>query len=370
MQNVEFFSFANMPKAVMEEWTIAIKEVLQQGRYIGGEVVETFEKSWSSYLGVNHTVGVGNGYDAMYIALKALKINSGDFVAVPNHTFIATWLSVNATGASPIGIDCDTNGLLDLDKLEESTIKFSAVIPVHMHGQMVDMDRLTRWATAKKIHVIEDCAQAHGAIQKNKKAGTWGDIGAFSFYPTKNLGAAGDAGAIVTDNESLAMSIKSIANYGSAIGNKYRYENIGINSRLDPIQAGVLSVNLKYLDKWNQLRIEIANEYNFFFRDNDITVINDTHGSVYHHYAIRSKNRDQTRKLLTDNGIGTEIHYPEPASKTFEKLTKMNVTENQEVSLRLANETLSIPLSPWMTKEETNYVKTIFQKPEILETIY
>jgi dTDP-4-amino-4,6-dideoxygalactose transaminase len=132
----------------------------------------------------------------------------------------------------------------------------------------------------------------------------------------------------------------------------------------------VLSVNLKYLDKWNQLRIEIANEYNFFFRDNDITVINDTHGSVYHHYAIRSKNRDQTRKLLTDNGIGTEIHYPEPASKTFEKLTKMNVTENQEVSLRLANETLSIPLSPWMKKEEMNYVKTIFQKPEILETIY
>ena len=370
MQNIDFFSFANMPSAVMEDWTGAIKKVLQQGRYIGGEAVETFEKSWSSYLGVSHCIGVGNGYDALYIALRALKINPGDLVAVPNHTFIATWLSVNATGALPIGIDCDQNGLLDLDKLEESRMKFTAVIPVHMHGQMVDMDRLTRWATARKIHVIEDCAQAHGATQNNKKAGTWGDIGAFSFYPTKNLGAVGDAGAIVTNDESLARSMKSISNYGSSQGNKYQYDNIGINSRLDPIQAGVLSVNLKYLDNWNQLRISIANEYNVFFRNNKITIVNDTGGSVYHHYAIRSKNRDQTRKILTNHGIGTEIHYPQPASKIFGKLMKKNVTENQEESLRLANETLSIPLSPWMKKDEIDYVKTIFQKPEILETIF
>ena len=200
--NVPYFSFDNVPVSLKNQWQVAFSEVVEDGQFIGGKFVEKFEKEWAEYLGTNFCVGVANGYDALVLSLKALGIMPGDYVAVPAHTFMATWLAVSAVGAEPIGIDCDENGLIDLSILESCKINLSAVIPVHMHGQMVDMSRLMNWATENHVRVIEDCAQAHGAEIYGKKAGTWGDIGAFSFYPTKNLGGLGDAGAVTTSDNA------------------------------------------------------------------------------------------------------------------------------------------------------------------------
>lgn len=370
MQIIDFFSFKNFPESIMLEWKLAINNVLDKGLFIGGPEVETFEKSWSEYLNVKHSIGVGNGYDAIFIALKVLGISSGDIVAVPNHTFVATWLSVKATGATPIGIDCDVNGLINLDKLEASDSNYAAVVPVHMHGQMVDMERLKRWADAKHIKIVEDCAQAHGAKIKNRMAGTWGDFGAFSFYPTKNLGAIGDAGALVTNDDDLARSARSVANYGRTQESKNDYERLGINSRLDPIQAAVLTVNLKYLDEWNKKRIELANRYNLITSSNNITTINNTYGSVFHHYIVRSKNRNKTRELLLNYGIRTEIHYSQSANQIFAQINGESVKTDISESSKLSSETLSLPLSPWMTLDEFDYVEGIILTPEVLESFF
>jgi dTDP-4-amino-4,6-dideoxygalactose transaminase len=277
-------------------------------------------------------------------------------VAVPSHTFIATWLAIAAVGAKPIGIDCDSNGLMDLDLLEKEAISFSAVIPVHMHGQMVDMQKLMIWAHDKKVKVIEDCAQAQGAEIHGKKSGTWGDMGAFSFYPTKNLGAIGDAGALVTANDHLAQRARSIANYGSAINNKYEYQYLGINSRLDPIQASVLSVNLKYLDSWNESRKAAAKKYSTGLSEIGIKPFLTTPESVFHHYVAISENRTKSASLLKDQGVRTEIHYPQSAENSYKKINSPKTLETSRNAKRLAEKTLSLPISPWITEPEINYV--------------
>ena len=348
MDKVEFFSFKDAPEALRDEWRVAIAQVIESGIFIGGPAVAKFESEWAEYLGVRHAIGVGNGYDALVVALKILGVGRGDLVAVPSHTFVATWLAVDAVGATPVGIDCNVFGLMDLDLLETHTSKFAAVIPVHMHGQMVDMPRLVTWAEKKKVRIVEDCAQAHGARIEGKLAGTWGDFGAFSFYPTKNLGAVGDAGSLVTNDESLAIKARSFVNYGSVPGNKYEYQFHGINSRLDPIQAAALSINLKYLDAWNTKRQEIAKIYSESFKMHRIECLPIERDSVFHHFILLSENRDLTRNLLENAGIKTEIHYPETAEKSFNKFeTSFDVHPGQKAST-LASKTLSIPISPWM----------------------
>ena len=358
MNKVEFFSFKDAPEALRNEWRVAIAQVIESGVFIGGPTVAKFESEWAEYLSVKHAIGVGNGYDALVVALKILGVGSGDLVAVPSHTFVATWLAVDAVGATPVGIDCNEFGLMDLEILETHESNFAAVIPVHMHGQMVDMPRLVTWAEKKKVRVIEDCAQAHGARIDGKLAGTWGDFGAFSFYPTKNLGALGDAGSLVTNDDSLAIKARSFVNYGSVPGNKYEYQFHGINSRLDPIQAAVLSINLKYLDSWNKRRQEIARIYSDNFNANNIQCLPIELNSVFHHFIVLSENRDLTRKLLEKEGIKTEIHYPETAGKSFNKFeTKSELHQGQRAST-LASKTLSIPISPWMS--DTSIHKVIY----------
>ena len=353
---IDFFSFDLAPKELKIEWQAAISDVLADGQFIGGPEVSKFENEWSQYLGIKHAIGVGNGYDALVIALKTLDIGSGDFVAVPSHTFIATWLAVAAVGAKPIGIDCDSNGLMDLDLLENEVGTFSAVIPVHMHGQMVNMQRLTTWAHERKIKVIEDCAQAHGAELYGKKSGTWGDIGAFSFYPTKNLGAIGDAGALVTANDALAERARSIANYGSVVNNKYEYQYLGINSRLDPIQAAILRVNLRYLDSWNQARKAVAKKYSNGLTELGINLFSTTPESVFHHYVAISENRTKTASLLKDQGILTEIHYPKSAENNYQIIKGVDGKRNSLKANELSRKTISLPISPWITDLEINYV--------------
>jgi dTDP-4-amino-4,6-dideoxygalactose transaminase len=353
---VDFFTFNSAPKELKQEWREEISKVLELGQFIGGSSITLFEKEWSAYLKIGHTIGVGNGYDALVVALKALDVGPGDFVAVPSHTFIATWLAVAAVGAIPVGIDCDSNGLMDLSLLETESKIFSAVIPVHMHGQMVDMQRLMLWAKQQNIKVIEDCAQAHGAEIYGKKSGTWGDIGAFSFYPTKNLGAIGDAGAIVTNNAEIADRVRSIANYGSIPSNKYGYQYLGVNSRLDSIQAAVLSVNIKYLDSWNESRRLAAKKYSSGLQRIGIPLFLPTPESIFHHYISISENRTTTRSLLNSRGIATEIHYPESAEHNYHKIIKINSSGKSPRSKELAQKTISLPISPWINDSEIEYV--------------
>jgi dTDP-3-amino-3,4,6-trideoxy-alpha-D-glucose transaminase len=353
---VDFYDFNLAPSALKAEWQYAISRVIGLGTFIGGPTVTKFEMEWSQYLGVRNAIGVGNGYDALVIALKTLEVGPGDFVAVPSHTFIATWLAVAAVGATPIAIDCDLRGLMDLDLLEKAEKPLAAVIPVHMHGQMVDMKRLMVWASKSKVKVIEDCAQAHGAEIHGKKSGTWGDIGAFSFYPTKNLGGLGDAGALVTTDDDLAKLARSIANYGSKPGNKYEYQYLGINSRLDPIQAAILSVNIKYLDYWNESRKFIAGQYSKCFAELEIPLFPHSNESVFHHYIAISENRSETTKLLQEQGVITQIHYPESAEAHFYKITQSSITKKSRFADILAARTLSLPMSPWISDREIIYI--------------
>jgi dTDP-4-amino-4,6-dideoxygalactose transaminase len=361
LDSVEFFTFKSAPNELREEWRVAISEVVDAGQFIGGPIVTKFENEWAKYLDVNHVIGVGNGYDAIVVALKVLGIGPGDFVAVPSHTFIATWLAVGAVGATPIGIDCDAHGLIDLDLLENLDLTLAAVIPVHMHGQCVDMPRLVAWSGGKDIKVIEDCAQAHGAKIGGKLVGSWGDFAAFSFYPSKNLGALGDGGALATSNDSWASKARSYVNYGSTVGDKYSYQINGINSRLDPVQAAVLSVNLKHLDAWNLRRKQIARRYNEFFLDNSIPNFQASDDSVYHHYIALSDNRDETRDVLLGHGIKTESHYPECARNSFAKFNKDSHASTSENAEKMAALTLSLPISQWMTDKEVDYVLEVIK---------
>lgn len=370
MNKVDFFSFQAAPDSLKKEWEAATRAVIDSGQFIGGPYVAKFESEWASYLGVNHAIGVGNGYDAIVVALKILGISEGDLVAVPSHTFVATWLAVGAVGATPVGIDCNVSGLMDVDLLKSHTLKFAAVIPVHMHGQMVDMPRLVSWASVNEVKVIEDCAQAHGARIDGKLAGTWGDFGAFSFYPTKNLGALGDAGALVTNDAQLASDARSYVSYGSVPGNKYKYQFNGINSRLDPMQAAVLSVNLQYLDAWNTRRNEIAKIYTEKLQTLGIIILKTESDSVFHHFIVESENRDATRKLLDSMGIKTEIHYPECAEISYGKFKKDYATGDIDNASRLSSKTLSLPISPWMSDERVHLVIDSLRKPEALKSFF
>ena len=352
---VPYFNFGNVPDWLKEDWARGIEGVINDGVYIGGNRVIQFEKSFSEYLGTKHVIGVGNGFDALVIALKTLEIKQGDFVAVPAHTFIATWLAVQAVGATPYGVDSDLTGLIDLEQLENSRIDFKAVIPVHMHGQAVDMVRLKTWAELTNTLIIEDCAQAHGAEINQIKVGNWSDISAFSFYPTKNLGALGDAGAIVTNSDFLAEKARNISNYGLGDKKSYYFSEIGVNSRIDPIQATILSINLDYLDTWNQKRRSIAMAYL-----NEIKLIkNQQHlaknKSVWHHFVIQVKERDLVRNFLNEHGVGTEIHYPRIASDIYSEITG-KPSGFYPVAKQFTNSILSLPLNQWLSDQEVSTI--------------
>jgi dTDP-4-amino-4,6-dideoxygalactose transaminase len=231
---------------------------------------------------------------------------------------------------------------------------------------MVDMARLSRWASEKNVKVIEDCAQAHGAKIQGRFAGTWGDIGAFSFYPTKNLGALGDAGIVVTKDATLAELVRSFGNYGSVPENKYRYSRIGVNSRLDPIQAAILSVNLQYLDTWTVQRREIARTLISALRAKGVgLLVEDADDSVWHHFIVLSKERDQARKALEEKGIFADIHYPECASDSYQSITDLPTTASPNAKT-LAKHTLSLPISPWMSDEQVLYVIDAFNDRSVL----
>ena len=302
-------------KELQNEIDSSISRVLSSGRYIGGSEVESFEDEFSNYCGSKFTIGVANGLDALVLSLKSLNIGIGDEVIVPANTFIATWLAVSEVGAIPV--PAEPNPLtynIDVDEIQKLiTSKTKAIIPVHLFGQPADLDPILMLAKKNNLFVIEDAAQAIGSRYKEKRIGAHGDLVCWSFYPGKNLGAFGDAGAISTNNEALANKIRSLSNYGS--NKKYIHKFIGRNSRLDPIQAAILKVKLQFLDSWIDRRKNIASAYSSAFKDHpDITIpyVPDWAEPVWHLYVINSSHRDSLQSYLSKNGIETIIHYPIP----------------------------------------------------------
>jgi dTDP-4-amino-4,6-dideoxygalactose transaminase len=365
-KKVRFFSHENLPENIRREWISSISEVLDSNMFVGGRFVAKFEQDWSNFLEIEYSVGVGNGLDGLKLALIALGVGLGDYVAVPAHTFIATWLAIIQVGAIPIGVDIKADGLIDLEKLFSVEEKLTAVIPVHMHGNSVDMERLMVWARTTNTLVIEDCSQAHGAELNGRKVGTYGDLSVFSFYPTKNLGALGDAGIVSTGNLALSSKVRSLANYGASPTNKYVHTSLGFNSRLDPLQAAILGVNLKHLNSWNTNRLNLAKRYNELLRSfENIKIVTQGENCVFHHFAILVENRDNFRNFLLNEGVETEVHYPFTASSEIYRMLADENDQEQEkfpVAERIASSILSLPMHPWLLEEDMFKIETAFFK--------
>ena len=355
---IPFVSFLHMEKELRNDIYDAFDRVFTRSWYIEGVEDEAFEQAFADYCGTEYCVGVGNGLDALMLALKALDIGEGDEVIVPSNTYIATALAVTYVGATAVFVEPDIRTYNINHSLIEAAIteKTKAIIPVHLYGQACEMDSIMEIARKHNLRVVEDCAQAHGATYKGRKVGTFGDVAGFSFYPGKNLGALGDAGAVVTNNKDIADKIRALGNYGS----DYKYHHIykGNNSRLDEMQAAFLNAKLPHLDRMNVERRRIASMYTSGINNPLIIkpyVLPDCI-PVWHIYAIRCAERDSLEKYLNEKGISTNKHYPIPIH--LQKCYKdLNIPEG---SLSIAEEIsyteLSIPLYYGITDEEVKYV--------------
>lgn len=333
-----------------------INKIIKKGNFILGEEVLNFEKKFAEYLGVKHVFGVGNGTDALTLSVMALGIKEGDEVILPAFTFIGTALAVSNSGATPVFVDIDEEThSIDVNKIEEKiTKKTKAILPVHLYGNPVDMEKVAAIAKKHKLFIIEDCAQAHGATFKGKKVGGFGDLGCFSFYPSKNLGAYGDAGAISTNNKVLADRIKLLRNYGQE--KKYYSSINGVNSRLDEIQAAILSLKLKYLDNWNKKRRFLAKLY-VEELEGKVKMPRVTKGatSVFHLLTVQVNNRDDLIKKLEKKGISALIHYPIPLHLQQAYSFLGYKKGDFPISEAVAGKTLSLPMHPFLTKEMVRY---------------
>lgn len=355
---INFLNLKEINERYRKELDLAIAKVLDSGWYLLGNEVENFEKEFAKFCGVKHAIGVANGLDALIISLKALGIGKGDEVIVPSNTYIATILAISANNATPILVepDIDTYNISPKGIEKAITPNTKAIMPVHLYGRVCDMNAIIEIAKKHDLKIIEDCAQAHGAIFNGKKAGSFGDCNGFSFYPGKNLGALGDGGIVTTNDSDIAERVRAIRNYGSHI----KYENLykGMNSRLDEIQAAILSVKLPYLSEDNERRRYIANYYIKNIKNPNVILpgISDDHqeSHVWHLFVIRCQDRDGLKKYLSENGIETSIHYPIPPHKQV-AYTEMNEL-SYPISEKIHGEVLSLPISPVMTDEEIKYV--------------
>jgi len=359
---IPFSTMKYMHEEIRSEMLKKFEKVYDKGWYISGEEVANFEKEYAEFIGAKYCVGVGNGLDALRLALLALNIGEKDEVIVPSNTYIATALAVSYTGAKPVLVDpsIDTYNLSSKGIEEAITDKTKAILVVQLYGQSADMDEIVAIAKKHNLYLIEDCAQSHNSMYKGKKTGTFGDIGCFSFYPGKNLGALGDAGAIVTNNEELAIKVRALSNYGSI--KKYHHIYKGINSRLDEVQAGFLRIKLRHLDEYTKARQDIATKYLKEIKNEKIILpkIGKDRTHVWHIFAIRCKTRDDLQKYLEENGIGTVIHYPISIAK--QKAYRDDKLNDLEIAKTIADQELSLPLYYGMTEKEINYVIDIINK--------
>jgi dTDP-4-amino-4,6-dideoxygalactose transaminase len=353
--------FLDLKKSYLEcqkEFNQAYYRVMDSGRYLLGEELKAFEIEFANYCEVKYCIGVGSGLDALHLILKAMDIGENDEVIVPANTYIASWLAISYAGAKPVPIEPDSRTYnINPDLIEKAiTKKTKAILVVHLYGNLTDMDRIKAIASKHNLKVIEDAAQAHGAKYKGSKVGGLGDAAGFSFYPSKNLGAFSDGGAVTTNNEEIAEKIKLLRNYGSS--KKYHNEIKGFNSRLDELQAAFLRAKLAKLDQWNQRRQRIAEYYldnlKYLSRLKLPNIISN-HESVWHLFVISYSARDYLQKSLTEVGIGTLIHYPIPPH-----LSRAYQQEYQQVNLpiteQISQEILSLPIYPQLEKEKLKFI--------------
>ncbi|MCX4267579.1 MAG: DegT/DnrJ/EryC1/StrS family aminotransferase [Lachnospiraceae bacterium] len=332
-------------------------EVLRSGWYILGKEVKQFEKEFAAYTGGKYCVGLASGLDALWLAFRILGIGEGDEVLVQGNTYIASVMGITINGATPVFVEPDEYYNIDVSRLEEKiTSKTKAILVVHLYGQAANMTEVIRIAEKYHLKVVEDCAQSHGACFEGKMTGTFGDVGCFSFYPSKNLGAFGDGGAVIVNKEELAQKFRVYRNYGS----EKRYYNmvVGTNSRLDEIQAGLLRVRLSHLEELNQERSQICKRYLAEIQNPDIKLPQVQKGAthVWHQFVVRTVNREDFIYYLEQKEIGTIIHYPIPPHLS-EAYAYLHTDRSQLViTEQYANEVLSLPLYNGMTKEEQNYV--------------
>ena len=357
--NVQFIDFSEQYKVIKDEINVGLKQVFEKGNFILGQEEKDFENEFARYCGARYGVGVNSGTDALYLALASLDIGPGDEVILPTFTFIATALCVSYTGAKPVFVDIeDTTYNLDPKKVEKAVTKNTKVIlPVHIYGQSADMDEILKIAKKNNIKVVEDAAQAHGASYKGKRIGSLGDISCFSFYPTKSLGAFGDGGMIVTDNKEIYERILMLRDYGR-IG-RYEHKIKGYNSRLDTVQAVILSAKLKRLDRWNKMRGDSAAYYCELLKDVKgvkIPQIKKDRGHIFQTFAVRVKNRDRICEEIKKKDIGVLIHYPIPLhlQEAYKELG--HGAGDFPVAEQVSREILSLPMFPHISKKQIKYV--------------
>jgi dTDP-4-amino-4,6-dideoxygalactose transaminase len=356
--SIPFLSPVACYQELKQEIDDAIARVLAGGDYVLGKEVDLFEQEFAQYCGSRYCVGVGNGLDALHLALLAVGVGPCDEVIVPSHTFVATWLAVEHSGAKIVSVEpIEGTYNIQAEAIEKAiTPRTKAIIPVHLYGHPVDLGPILALAKQHGLRVIEDAAQAHGAEYKGQRIGAHGDIIAWSFYPGKNLGAFGDAGAITTNDAEIAKTIRILGNYGST--QKYRHELPGFNSRLDPLQAASLRVKLGMLDEWNERRTEVAKIYQHRLKESSLVlpVEADWARPAWHLYVVRHSQRDRLQRILKDLGVQTLIHYPVPPAAQKAFATTSNTPNQDPIAVRLCSEILSLPMGPHLTPEAADMV--------------
>ncbi len=362
-ENNRNISFTDLPLQVFEIFSNIEKswdEITACAQFICGKYVKEFEEKFARYLDAKFCIGVNSGTSALIVALMSIGLEPGDEVIMPVNTFIATAEAVSILGGKPVFVDIHPEFFtINVDQIENKiTKKTKVIIPVHLYGQCADLDPILKIAKKYNLFVIEDACQAHGAEYRGKKAGTIGDIGCFSFYPSKNLGAWGEGGACVTNNEELAEKMIKIRNHGGMV--KFQHDILGGNFRMEEFQAAVLSTKLKFIDDWNNLRRDIAKNYNMLLKDIgniELPKEADYNSHVYHLYVIKTAHRDRLKEYLDKNGIGNGIHYPLPLNlHPFFRNTNKN--NNFFVAKDISKKILSLPIYPFLTVEEIEFIST------------
>ncbi len=358
--NVPFIDFRPQYETIKTEMHKGLNAVFEKGNFILGEEAQDFEKDFARYCGCKHGVGVNSGTDALYLTVSALDIKPGDEVILPTFTFIATALCVSYTGAKPVFVDSEPETYnLDPDGVKKAmTSKTKAIIPVHIYGQAANMKEINALAAKRNIAVIEDACQAHGATYQGKKAGSLGQVGCFSFYPTKSLGGFGDGGMVVTNDQKIYEKVTMLRDYGRK--NRYEHSIKGYNSRLDTVQAVVLAEKLKYLDEWNRLRNKVAERY---FKGLGklqgkvgLPKIKSDRSHVFQTFAVRLKKRDKIMEEMKKRGIGVLIHYPIALHLQEAYIDAGYKKGDLPFAEQLCEEVLSLPMFPHMSQEQVDYV--------------
>jgi dTDP-3-amino-3,4,6-trideoxy-alpha-D-glucose transaminase len=361
---VPFLDLKPAYRELQTELDGAWRRIMESGWYILGEEVEAFEREFAAYCGAKHCVGAGNGLDALILILRGYEIGPESEVIVPANTYIATWLAVSYVGATPVPVEPDSRTHnLDPGQIEAAiTSRTRAIIPVHLYGRPAEMEAIRDLGRRHGLRVIEDAAQGHGARCRGKRTGNLGDAAAFSFYPTKNLGAFGDAGAIVTNDDNLAERVRVLRNYGSRA--KYYNEVKGVNSRLDPLQAGFLRVKLQHLDEWNARRNKVAQQYLEALSPCSNLVLPGVAGDaepVWHQFVLRHPLRDELQEYLKESGIGTLVHYPVPPHLSGAYADGGWKRGDFPITEKLSDTVLSLPIGPHLSDDEVAFVSRAVQ---------